>query len=326
LDLFLGEIVLGDRRILLAYGSRGGIFPGGEAHVGFRGVGTVADNFRGGVAVGGPVHFVLDGLKEELGQLGGRVVVNAGGVNVGDLLVEQSFARADVADAGQELVEIVGADGTAGLDPLIVEREALHQQFAQTGGSPLAKEGAAGRADAVADGENGVEVVVGNGPFYLSIALGLNCQIILDSCFRTELPFLQNVLEMEADILLCGLVKLGKLGLCKPDSLAIEPDLEAGGAILVDEQLALRSTFVMSFCRVLDLLRPRPGRFLGRRGRRARRQGRPFGGCSGLGGWIQRLFSASGAELGARSRGIGGGRGKADAGRGRECQKGSTRL
>jgi len=46
-----------------------------EFHVGFGGVGTFVDDFRGGA--GGPVRFVLDGGEEELGGFGAEVGADA---------------------------------------------------------------------------------------------------------------------------------------------------------------------------------------------------------------------------------------------------------
>ena len=93
----------------------GSVLPRGQAHVGPGGVGPLANDLGGGMPVGRPVHLVLHGLEEQLGQLGLRVVVDAGGVDVGDLLVEQPFAGADVADAGEQFVEVVGPERASAL-------------------------------------------------------------------------------------------------------------------------------------------------------------------------------------------------------------------
>ena len=65
----------------------------------------------------------------------------------------------------------VGAEGSAFLQPLIVQRETLDQQLGQAGRGPLAERGAAGGADAVADGDDGVEAVVVDRPADLAAAL-----------------------------------------------------------------------------------------------------------------------------------------------------------
>jgi hypothetical protein len=49
------------------------------------------------------------------------------------------------------------------------------------------------RTDAVADGQNGVEVVVVNRAGNLAISLGLNYPEFPDSCRRIEFTFVVNV-------------------------------------------------------------------------------------------------------------------------------------
>jgi hypothetical protein len=110
------------------------------------------------VAGDGPKHLVLHLLEEQLGGLGLAVVVHGRGVDVADLLVEALLRGADIADARQQLVEVVPAAGL--LEPGVVQHEALDQVFAQVGGGPLAELGAARGAHPVADGQDHVQVVV----------------------------------------------------------------------------------------------------------------------------------------------------------------------
>jgi hypothetical protein len=77
------------------------ILPGGQAHALFVGIGAVDDDLRRRLAVDGPVQLVLHGGEKALGGLGGDVVVDGGGVDVGDFLVELALAQADLADALQ---------------------------------------------------------------------------------------------------------------------------------------------------------------------------------------------------------------------------------
>lgn len=56
-------------------------------------------DLRRGVPVRGPVHFVLYGFEEFLRELIVAIVVDAGGIYIGDLLIEEPLAGADVADA-----------------------------------------------------------------------------------------------------------------------------------------------------------------------------------------------------------------------------------
>ena len=64
--------------------------------VGLRGIRAGVDDLGGGVAGDRPVHFVLHGLEEPDALRLGGVVINAGGVDVGDLLVEAPLGGADV--------------------------------------------------------------------------------------------------------------------------------------------------------------------------------------------------------------------------------------
>ncbi len=173
MEFFFVEIVFGDGDVVFADdAARAGGF---EAHGGEGCVGALVDNLGSGAAVGGEVDFVLDGGEELLGGLGVRGVVDAGGVDVEDFLVEAAFGGADVADAFEEFVEVVGLAFAGGIfEAFVVHDEALHQVFGEAGGGPLAELGAAMAADAVADGEDGGEGVMTQGPPDFSIAFGSN--------------------------------------------------------------------------------------------------------------------------------------------------------
>jgi hypothetical protein len=60
-------------------------------------------------------------------------------------------------------------------------------------------------ADAEADREDRLEVVVLDGATDLPRPLGSNNQVRLDSCPRVELALLVNVLQMQVDVLERGL-------------------------------------------------------------------------------------------------------------------------
>jgi hypothetical protein len=103
-QLVFGQIVLGDADVLLA---DLGPAPVGQAHVRLVGIGAAVDDLGGGLAGDGPVHLVLHRLEEADADVQRRVVVDAGGVDVGDLLVETPLRGADVLDAAGQFVEIV---------------------------------------------------------------------------------------------------------------------------------------------------------------------------------------------------------------------------
>lgn len=50
-------------------------FPGGQAHIGLAGVGTLRDQFGGGLAGDGKVEFILDNTKKLQRLLGLGVVI-----------------------------------------------------------------------------------------------------------------------------------------------------------------------------------------------------------------------------------------------------------
>ena len=85
----------------------------------------------------------------------------------------RGVAGADVADAFEEFVEVIG-DAGAGrvLEALVVHGEAFDEVFAETCGGPLAELRAARCSYAVADGEDGGEAVVLNLAGDLACAFG----------------------------------------------------------------------------------------------------------------------------------------------------------
>jgi hypothetical protein len=96
------------------------------------------------------------------------------------------------------------------------------------------------RTDPVADGQNGVEIVVVNRAGNLPISLGLNCQVFLDSCLGVKLAVLVNRLQMLADVLLCGLKQVGHRLLRKPDGFMSHAHFDPGLTIcgLEEDELA----------------------------------------------------------------------------------------
>lgn len=148
------RVVLGDGDVALAHDRAP---PAGEPHGGRIGVAAERDDLGGGVPRDGPEHLVLDGGEEGAGLVAVGPVVDGRGVEVADLLVEALLGGPDGPDALEQLVEVVlpGSLGEAG----VVHGEALDEVLAQDAGGPLAELDGARRGDAVADGEDHVEVV-----------------------------------------------------------------------------------------------------------------------------------------------------------------------
>ena len=61
-----------------------------------------------------PVKFVLHGGEKALSGGGGAIIVDGGGVDVGDFLIKLSLAEADLADTLELFLEILlGQDSAA---------------------------------------------------------------------------------------------------------------------------------------------------------------------------------------------------------------------
>jgi hypothetical protein len=109
-------------------------------------------------------------------------------------------------------------------------------------GGPDAELGAAPRVDAIADGDDGIEVVVPDSPPHLPATLRLNYREILGSCCLLQLALAEDVLQMESDVIGRSVEDLREVSLGEPDRLALQPDVDpdpaAGG--LVDDEIAAR--------------------------------------------------------------------------------------
>jgi len=158
---FFREVVFGHADIELLDFALGRVLPSSEAHVVFGGIGPVEDDFRRRLAVDGPMQFVLHGGKETLGGLGGQVVVNGGGVDVSDFLVEFTLAHTDFPDALELFFKVFFAeDGAVIFEALVIHRIALDGEGFDDVGGPFAELHGAFGVDLVANGDNGGEVVM----------------------------------------------------------------------------------------------------------------------------------------------------------------------
>jgi hypothetical protein len=136
-------------------------------------------------------------LEERLRHRRRRVVVDAALlVDVGNLQVEPPLARPNLADAIEQLVEVVFPKPLVQLESLIVKHKPLDDKFPQRPRRPNAKLRRLRAVDAVADRDDGVEVVevdfAGNLPF----SLGLNSPDFPESCPFRQLARLVNVAQM----------------------------------------------------------------------------------------------------------------------------------
>ena len=122
------------------------------------------------MACDGPVHFVLHGLEELDADRLRRIVVDTGSVDVSDFLVKAPLGGADVLNPPQQLVEII--ERLVGIfQAFVVEDETLDDEFTQFLRGPDAKARGQGAFNAVADGDDGVEVVMLHRAGHLSVSL-----------------------------------------------------------------------------------------------------------------------------------------------------------
>ena len=118
-----------------------------------------------------------------------RLIVDAALlVDVGDLEVEAPLAGADLADALEQFVEVVLAEARALLEPFVVEHEALDDELPERLRGPDAELRGLAAVDAVADGDDGVEVVVVDRPRDVSRAFSLNSPIFRTVASRESSP------------------------------------------------------------------------------------------------------------------------------------------
>lgn len=106
----------------------------------------------------------------------------------------------DLADAGQQFVEVVPA--AVALEAFVIHDETLDEVFGKIGGGPLAELGAVHAFDAVADGQDHFEAIELGLALDLARVLGLNRQGFLDGCRQAELALGEDVLDVQAGVLL----------------------------------------------------------------------------------------------------------------------------
>src|SRR5690606_17852003 len=126
--------------------------------------------------------LVLHLGEEQRSLLFAVLVIHAEREQVADLLVETFLRRTNVADARQQLVEMIHSAGV--LEAFVVHDEALDQIFGQLRGGPLAELRAARGTDPVTDGQDGVEMVVIDVPADVATAFVLNYSEFPKSSFR----------------------------------------------------------------------------------------------------------------------------------------------
>jgi hypothetical protein len=100
--------------------------------------------------VDGEVDFVLDRGVKALGQRRIFVVINAGGVDVGDFLIKAPLTGADVLDAAGQFLEVIVAFLRI-FQAIVIEHEALGDVFLELVRRPLAESHGHGATHAEAE-------------------------------------------------------------------------------------------------------------------------------------------------------------------------------
>lgn len=143
------------------------------------------------------VQLVLRGLEKRLHLRILGIVVSRQSEDLPHPQIHPALAGPDVADAFQQLVEIVRhARSRRVLQALVVHDEALDQILLQPGGGPLAELRASRGAHPVAHGENGFQVVVFDLAGDLPCAFPANYSEFPNSCPRPQFTLGINAFEV----------------------------------------------------------------------------------------------------------------------------------
>jgi len=159
-----------------------------------------------------------------------RVVVDARGVNVEHLAPEDFLGGPDVPDAPEQFLEVPPT--AQPLETLVVQGEPLDDVLPQPLSSPDAELRAPMRVDAIAHGDDDIEVEVLDLASNLPPTFILNCCIFCNSCLRPKFPLLEGVPDVPGDDGLIALEKVCHLLEGKPDRLADKPDFKPRLTIL----------------------------------------------------------------------------------------------
>ena len=94
------------------------------------------------------------------------------------------------------------------LQSLIIHRKSLLDILMKPLRRPSAETHSHLRLNTIAESYDHIEIVVNNISLHLTVAFLANRQEILDSSNRIQFPILENILNMQADILLRSIVNL----------------------------------------------------------------------------------------------------------------------
>lgn|GEM_PF-5246381 len=125
------------------------------------------------------------------------------------------------ADFFEQAFEIIFIEKCSVLHALAVEDVSLDREVPQNASSPLAELGGTDRVDAIANGNDGVEIVVLDFPGHLPRTFGLNCSEFPKSCLLADFTLLEDVLQVFVDGRNSDLKEPGHQLLGEPDGLLL---------------------------------------------------------------------------------------------------------
>ena len=127
---------------------------------GFFGIRSVPDDLCRSVTMNRVMKLVLDGREETAGNVRMNVIVGSRCEQIRHLLVGLPFTCTDLSDFFKKLVEVRLIEKFAVLQTFRVQQVASDHEVTKHFRRPLAESSSTLAVDAVADGNDGVEVVV----------------------------------------------------------------------------------------------------------------------------------------------------------------------
>ena len=158
-QFFALEIIFGYADIRFHNLASGSILPRSESHILFLCICPLDDKFRSGMSVHRIVHFVLHFLKKKTCRGSILVIIYCSGINIGQLLIETTFAQTYLSDFSKQMLEVIFSDKRAVLHTLLIHNIATDCKLAYDAGTPLTELRGTDGIYAIAYGDDGIEVV-----------------------------------------------------------------------------------------------------------------------------------------------------------------------
>jgi len=150
-------------------------------------------------------------------------------------LIKKPLGKADFADARLQLVEV--GHVASGFHALVIQGKALDDVFLEDGCRPDAELRGAFGVHAVADGDDGVEVVKIEFARDIPVAFTLNYSKFSSSCEFLQFSALVDFLQMVSDGVAFNVKEKGHCFLRQPNGFSFKPDVDMHRAIIrLEEQ------------------------------------------------------------------------------------------